>query len=113
MIKLTIDPSILFNLIQEFRLNKAYNGWMIVNKSLTGSDDEDGGGHYTIVLKELSTGKFYMNNYCDWDIDNTETDEMDDGYKVITDQEGGRCDLNCNLIEVIPKTKTITVYEEI
>jgi hypothetical protein len=76
----------------------------VVKRKLTDSDDEDGGGHYTLILKEKSTGKFFEYNFCDWDIYNTDYDEEDDTV-------GERCDLPTEIHEVFAKTKTTTVYK--
>lgn len=78
--------------------------FVIVKTKLNSSDDEDGGGDYTKILKEKSTGKFFSFNYTDWDISNTDYDEEDD----VVD---GRCDLDTNLEEVFSKVTTVTVYE--
>jgi hypothetical protein len=68
------------------------------------SDDEDGGGHYRLILKEKSTGKFYEYYYCDWDISNTSYDEE-------TNTCPGRCDMQTIITEVFPKEVTTTIYE--
>ncbi len=117
----SIDPSALYALIFDIDYDDAewlaenpphlkYD-WKIVKSELTSSDMEDGGGDYTIVLKHLPTGRFYETSYTDWDMGNTEFDE--ELGKVITDEEGGRCDLNCGLTEVKPKQITTTIYERI
>ena len=60
---------------------------------LDSSDDEDGGGSYTLILKEKSTGKYFTFGYRDWDIDNTDYDEDEDEIY-------GRCDMGTHLTEV-------------
>lgn len=115
----TIDPSALYSLINDIRYDDAdwlsenpphsrYE-WNIIESKLTSADDEDGGGHYDLILKHIPTDTFYKTSYCDWDMDNTHFDE--ELGKVITDDEGGRCDLNCRLREVKPKQVTTTIYE--
>ena len=74
-----------------------------VERNLTDSDDEDGGGEYELILKEKSTGKFFQMNFCDWDVSNTD-------YREETDTVGERCDLPTELVEVFPKTITKTIY---
>lgn len=69
-------------------------------------DEEDGGGHYTKIVKEISTGNFYSLHYCDWDILNTDFDE--DEFEMY---ENGRCDLSTKLKQVKPKKITKTIYE--
>lgn len=78
--------------------------YKVVERKLTDADDEDGGGHYRLILKEKSTGKFFEYNFTDWDISNTDYDEEND----VVD---GRCDMYDKLHEVFPKTKTTTVYK--
>lgn len=120
--KLTaIDPSALYALIyhieyddadwlSENPTHKRYD-WKIVESKLTSSDQEDGGGHYDCILQHIPTSRFYETTYCDWDMENTEFDE--ELGKVIMDDEGGRCDLNCRLKEVAPQQVTITSYRYI
>jgi len=62
------------------------------------SDNEDGGGHYRKILKEVSTGKFFELYYCDWDIENTDYD-----YDTGEMYENARCDLGTSLSEVFPQ----------
>ena len=83
--------------------NLADEDFYLVKRELTSSDHEDGGGHYRLILKEKSSGKYFEYYYTDWDIDNTEYDEDDD----IVD---GRCDLGTNLSEVFPESITIIEY---
>jgi len=101
-----IEPKTLYKLLTGYS-DSGYrgrlDGWEIVDKELTGSDPEDGGGSYDLVLKHLETDKFYMTSYCDWDIDNTYYDDEED-------EIGRRCDLNCRLVEVEPKEVVKTVY---
>ena len=80
--------------------------WKIIHSELTSADDEDGGGHYDIVLEHIPTGKFYQTSYCDWDMDNTDFDEE-------TGSIDGRCDLDCRLFEVVPKQVLTTVYSRV
>lgn len=102
--KKKIDESILYLILTEYSWNKKeYMGWQMIEKKLTSSDQEDGGGHYDVIIKDTETGKFYLTQYCDWDIDNTDFDRK-------TGLVMGRCDLGCDLTEVIPTQKTITVY---
>jgi hypothetical protein len=75
----------------------------IIKTELKSANNEDGGGHYTKILKEKSTGKFFEFNYCDWDIENTE-------YNWEKHSVDGRCDLDCTLREVYLKTRIIEEY---
>lgn len=94
-----LDDTQYYNLIR----NGKDDEYEVVQDTITSSDAEDGGADHDIVIKQLSTGKFYANNYSDWDIDyNT---SLDDDENVI------ETDLDCEFIEVFPKTKRITVYE--
>jgi len=100
-----IDPSILYKIIQEGEYDKKpVSGFVFVEDTITGADDEDGGADHDLIIKEVKTGKFYALSYTDWDMDNTDWDE--DEEKV-----GERCDLPDEMTEVKPKKKTITVYE--
>ncbi len=107
--KIKIDAAILYLLIREFSHSfskKEYKGYIVINKKLTSADVEDGGGHYDLIIKEISTNKLYITTYCDWDMDNTSYDEESDTI-------GNRCDLNCILKEVISVEQTVTTYKSI
>lgn len=120
----TIDPSTLYTLIVKYSdsysgllicpfhavLNgQKYNEWLVMDKKLISSPSVSD-DHYEIVLKNVTTGRFYTTCYCKSSIDNTEVEEDCGGYKVIP---GGRCDLDCNLKEVTPQVQTITTYKPI
>lgn len=78
----------------------------LVDETLSNSDPEDGGGTYEVVFKHLETGKFYTNQYTDWDMENTEIDALLNG------NEDARCDMNnCDMKEVFLKTKIVKYYE--
>lgn len=104
-----IDPSTLYLLIDdggyyvEDSKHDIHN-WEVIKKELTSADDEDGGGHYDLILKHIPTGNLYKTSYSDWDMDNTDFDH--DEFKV-----NGRCDLNCNLTSVVPVTETVIKYK--
>lgn len=101
-----IDPSILYALICHIPNKPPFldtTEWKIVNEEIISSDDEDGGGEYDIVLEHIPTGKFYQTSYCDWDIDNTD-------FNYNTNKVDGRCDLNCDLLEVVPIQVVKTIY---
>lgn len=112
-----IDPSILYKLLTEYdypigQNAMVYRGWKMIDRKLTSSDAEDGGSTYDVVIQNVESGKLYQTSYCDWDIENTDFEEgAEDGHEI--DEENGRCDLNCNLIQVLPVTKTIIVYEPV
>ena len=113
----SIDPAALYALIYDIDYNDKdylaeYNNiphestnWKIINSELESSDNEDGGGHYEIVLEYIPTGKLYATSYSDWDMENTDFNEEDG-----TIDEDGRYDLSCHLTEVVAQSKTITVY---
>lgn len=94
--------------------NEAYRiagDWMIddldyevVERQITGSDYEDGGTDYRLIVKEKSTGKFFEMEFTEWDVSNTE-------YIEETDTVGERCDLDCDLCEVFPETVTTVIYK--
>jgi hypothetical protein len=84
--------------------NPTVDGFVVIEDKITSSDAEDGGAEHDIVIKELSTCRFFKGSYSDWDIDNTDYDEEED--KI-----GDRCDLNTNLTEVFSKQVTVTIYE--
>lgn len=82
---------------------KCPEGFEEIEKEITGSDYEDGGTDYRLIVKEQSTGKFFEMNFTQWDIDNTDYDDE-------TDTIGDRCDLPCTLYEVTQKVITKTIY---
>lgn len=98
-----IDKTTLYKLVEGGYFVENYS---VISRILTGADDEDGGGHYDLIIKDLLTGKLYETSYCDWDIENTDYDEEED----IID---GRYDLNNELYEVEAFTKIITSYRRI
>ncbi len=99
-----IDQDILYYLITEGSYKKdEYKGWKFVEQTITSCDEEDGGASYDLIIKEITTDKYYLIEYTDWDIKNTNYD-----YKTKTIK--GDCDLICRLTEVIPQEKTIIVY---
>ena len=98
-----INENTLYNI---YRSHSFYKGtdFKVVEHTIDSSDAEDGGADHTIVIQDLSTGKFYMGEYTDWDIDynfsyNTQTNE------VI------RCDFDNDLTEVFPHQITKTIYK--
>jgi len=78
----------------------------VVEKFLYSTDDEDGGGHYKLILQDKNTSKYYSVYYTDWDVMNTDYDEE-------TKTCDGRIDLCDDLTEVIPKQVMTTIYEEV
>ncbi len=98
-----IEPKTLYKLIYDLESPEQL-GYEIISNTITSADAEDGGADHTLVIKRLSDGEYFKTFYCDWDMDNTDYDEEDD-------EIGERCDLNCVLSPVKPKTITITVYE--
>ena len=107
MISNRIDAATLYELITNFTYSKEeYKGYVVVDNILTSSDNEDGDGHYDLIIKDVAENRFYEVSYSDWDIENTDYDEE-------TCTIGERCDLYTNLTEVVPRLKTITVYEPI
>jgi hypothetical protein len=94
-----LTPTQYYNLIR----NNDVDDFEVVQDTITSSDPEDGGADHDIIIKQISTGKFYANRYSEWDIDyNT---SLDDNNNVI------ETDLNCKFKEAFPKQITITVYE--
>ena len=73
-------------------------GFEEVERNLTGSDQEDGGGEYELIVEEKSTGKFFQMNFCDWD-------EKDCIYP------DGRIDLPTEMREVFPEVITKLIYK--
>jgi hypothetical protein len=99
-----INETTLYRLLSGYTTQpNELDGFKIIEQILTYSDQEDGGGHYDLILQELSSGKFYLTTYCDWDIENTD-------YDYDNEIVDGRCDLNCHLVEVEPKEVTVIKY---
>lgn len=99
-----IDKDILYYLITEASYKQGeYKGWKFIESEITSCDEEDGGASYDLIIKEIETNTYYLVEYNDWDIRNTDYDYK---TKTITD----RCDLDCRLTEVVPQEKTIIVY---
>lgn len=109
----TIDPSALCAIILDLGYNSQewlsenethpkYD-WILIEDRITDSYSENGGGYHNLVLKHISTDRFYETSYCDWDIDNTDFDQE-------TGKVCGRLDLNCDIYEVKPKQITTTIY---
>ena len=97
-----IKPEILYLLFAWGE--EEVEGFKVIEDNIISSDQEDGGADHEYVIQEISTGKFYAGSYTDWDCDNTD-------YNEETNSCDDRVDFNCNLKEVKPKQKTITVYE--
>ena len=75
-----IEQNTLYKLLTGYGRN--IDGWKIVNKKITSSDPEDGGGNYDVILKHFDSNKFYLFSYCDWDISNTDyVIELHERYK--------------------------------
>jgi hypothetical protein len=70
------------------------DNWKFIEKVLTYCDCEDGGGWYKLIIQSKLDNKFYLIEYCDWDIDN------DDLVNYTQD----------NLLEVFPKVVTKIIY---
>lgn len=96
----------LYTLLLEGEYLGEYEGFKLIENEIYHADDEDGGGHYSYIIQDIETKKYYKGAYCDWDLSNTDYDEE-------TNTCYGRIDLENDLTEVKPKTKTITitVYE--
>ena len=99
-----IDEKILYNI---YRNQSYYKGtdYRFIKDTIDSSDSEDGGADHTIIIQDIVTGKFYENQYTDWDIDHN--------FNVDKDGNVTRCDFDNELVEVIPVEKTIIVYERI
>jgi len=110
MKKTQIDAGTLLFLIFDGCPSDTHKGWRVVDTILESSDDEDGGGHYTLILEDDETGLFYRTGYSDWDVDNTDYEEDDEGYII---DENGRCDLNCRLTQVEPVEVVVTQWKAI
>lgn len=82
-------------LYEIYRAKTWYKGtdYKVMEDTIYASDPEDGGADHTIIIKDLSTDKYYEGDYTDWDLDNLGED------------------LEEELIEVFPVEKTIIVYE--
>ena len=93
-----IDVLVLLYLITEYDGvdGVIYKGWSVVSKVLDFWDEGDGGGHYTLVLKD-GDGLFYQTHYCDWDL--------------IVDGTSSRCDLDCSLTGVEPVEVIVTQWK--
>ena len=104
--KLEIKPETLYKLISNtgWGSNPEIDGFTVIEDKITSSDAEDGGADHDIVIKELTTDKFFKGSYSDWDMDNTY-------YNEEKDEIGRRCDLNTSLTQVFPKQVTVTIYE--
>lgn len=98
-----INITTLYKLITKHGCNDI-DGFSYVDIIIKGCDEEDGGGRYELILKEIATDKFYLTGYCDWDILNTTYDKKTDSVTST--------DLDSGLIEVFPFEKTIIEYRK-
>lgn len=106
MPSIKIDPKILYKIITGVK-SVPVEGFLFVENNLISSDQEDGGGEYVMIIKEVESGKFYSVSYCDWDIENTDDFDEDDE----DDEEfDGRCDLTDTILEVVSKEEKIIRY---
>lgn len=102
----TIDATILYELITKILHEEdGHKGYKFIENNLVDADMEDGGGDFEMVIQEIESGKFFIASYSQWDIENTDYNKKDGVC--------GRCDLDLDLCEVVPVTKTIIVYEPI
>ena len=44
--------------------------WKFIEDNITGSDSEDGGAYHELIIQNKLDNKYYLIEYCDWDIDN-------------------------------------------
>lgn len=99
-----IDPATLYKIIMDGgHSKKPIDGYKFIERTITGSDYEDGGTEYDLIIQEVESEKYYAISYCDWDIDNTDYDDD-------TEEIDGRCDLPDEMDEVTPQQVTITKY---
>ncbi len=95
-----IEEIDLYNLL----INQNYSKYGIAEDVIISSDPEDGGADHCCIIQEVESLKFYRLYYSDWDIQYNF--EINENTNEIT-----RCDIDCELEEVFPIQKTITVYE--
>ncbi len=70
------------------------NTYTLVKDEITSSDPEDGGADHTLIIKRNADNKYFRLYYSDWDMQYNFERDFPENFK-----------------EVVPKTKTITVYE--
>ena len=87
-----ISNDILINLIKNQTNTPIIKGYQMVEHTITGSDPEDGGTDYEMVIKNIEENRYYLLGYCDWDVQNEEIDT--------------------NVLEVYPVEKMVIVYEQ-
>lgn len=66
---MTIDCKTFLDLIQNYgdRVKKDAE-WRIIERTITGADEEDGGADYDVILKHNPTGTFYSTSYTNWEV---------------------------------------------
>lgn len=85
-----IDLEDLKDLVRETSTSK----WKYIEKNLVSSDPEDGVADYDLIIQNKIDDKYYLIQYCYWDIEN------DDLVRYTYD----------DLTEVFPKDIIKTIY---